>query len=136
MVFLHMRSNQGVIEEFRHWMSRIKAVQMDNFRGLLGIRRIDKMPNARIRELCRVAKCLDEKIDESVPRWFGHIERLIKGYMWECMGSRLVGRPGNRWMDSVNDCLKKRGLNDGQARRMVYDDRNERGSRGVVRGNT
>ena len=29
--------------------SRIKAVQRDNLRGLLGIRRIDKVPNARIR---------------------------------------------------------------------------------------
>ena len=29
--------------------SRIKVVQMDNFRGLLGIRRMDKVPNTRIR---------------------------------------------------------------------------------------
>ena len=27
--------------------SRIKAVQMDNLRGLLGIKRMDKVPNAR-----------------------------------------------------------------------------------------
>ena len=30
--------------------SRIRAVQMDNFRGLLGIRRMDEVPNAQIRE--------------------------------------------------------------------------------------
>ena len=30
-------------------MSRIRAVQMDNLKGLLGIRRMDKVPNARIR---------------------------------------------------------------------------------------
>ena len=29
---------------------------MDNFRGLLGIRRIDKVPNARIRQFCGVTK--------------------------------------------------------------------------------
>ena len=29
--------------------SRIRDVQMDNLRGLLGIRRIDKFPSARIR---------------------------------------------------------------------------------------
>ena len=29
--------------------SRIRVVQMDNFRGLLGIRRMDKVPDARIR---------------------------------------------------------------------------------------
>ena len=34
--------------------SRVRAVQMDNLRGLLGIRRMDRIPNARIRELYRV----------------------------------------------------------------------------------
>ena len=48
---------------------------------------------------------------------------LPKGCMGECVSNRLVGGP-QRWIDSVNDCLKKRGLNVGQARRMVYD-RNE-----------
>ena len=38
--------------------SRIRAVHMDNLRGLLGIRRLDKVPNARIRQLCGVTKRL------------------------------------------------------------------------------
>ena len=42
---------------------RIKTVQMDNLRGLLGIRGMDKVPNAGIRQLCRVRKDVDEKID-------------------------------------------------------------------------
>ena len=49
---------------------------MDNLRGLLGIRRMDKVPNARIRELCGGTKGLDEKIDEGVLWWFGHMERI------------------------------------------------------------
>ena len=36
--------------------SRIMAVQMDILRGLQGIRRMDRFPNARIRELCGVKK--------------------------------------------------------------------------------
>ena len=57
--------------------SRIRAVQMDNLRGLLGIRRMDKVPNVRIRQLCGVTKGVDKKIDEGVVlRWFGHIERI------------------------------------------------------------
>ena len=28
--------------------------------------------------------------------------------MGEWLGSHLVGRPRKRWIDSVNDCLKKR----------------------------
>ena len=35
---------------------RIRAVQMDNLRELLGIRRMDRVLNARIKELSRVAK--------------------------------------------------------------------------------
>ena len=34
--------------------SRVRAVQMDNLRGLLCIRRMDRILNAWIRKLCRV----------------------------------------------------------------------------------
>ena len=46
--------------------SRISAVQMDKLRGLLGIRRVDRALNARIRELCGVTKGVDKRIDEGV----------------------------------------------------------------------
>ena len=49
---------------------------MDNHRGLLGIRRMDRVPNARIRELCRVKKGLDERINEGVLQWLAHVERM------------------------------------------------------------
>ena len=39
---------------------------MDNIRGLRGIRRMDRVPYAWIRELCGVRKGLDERIDEGV----------------------------------------------------------------------
>ena len=50
---------------------------MDNLRGLLDIR-IDRVTNARIRELCGVRKGLDERIDEGVLWWFGHVERMVR----------------------------------------------------------
>ena len=56
-------------------MPRIRAVYMDNLRGLLNIRRIDKVSNARIRQKCGVTKGMDEKIDEGVLRFFGHMVR-------------------------------------------------------------
>ena len=34
--------------------SRVRAEQMDNLRDLLGIRRMDRVPNTWIKELCRV----------------------------------------------------------------------------------
>ena len=61
--------------------SRVRDVQMDKLRGLLGIRRMDRVPNARIRELLRNEEGLDERIDEGVLRWFGHVER------WRGIGS-------------------------------------------------
>ena len=57
--------------------SRIRAIQM-YLRGFLGIRRMDRVPNARIRELCRVKKGADKRIDEVVLRWFGHVESMKK----------------------------------------------------------
>ena len=59
---------------------------------------MDKVPNARIRQLCRVTKGVDEKID-GVLRWFGHVERMENDWIanrvdvGECAGIRSVGRP-------------------------------------------
>ena len=58
------------------WRYRIKAVQIDNLGGLLGIRRMDRVLNACIRELCIVKKGLDERIDEGLLRWFSYVERM------------------------------------------------------------
>ena len=75
--------------------SRIRAVQMDNLRDLLGINSL---------ELCGVTKGVEERIDEGVLRWFGHVERMEKEriakrvYIGECVGSRSMGRPRKRWM--------------------------------------
>ena len=40
-------------------ISRTRAVQMDNLRGLLGIKRMDRVPNERIMESCGVKKGID-----------------------------------------------------------------------------
>ena len=59
----------------------------------------------------------DERIEQGVLWWFGHVQRIENDriakrvYVGECAGSRSVGRPRNRWIDTVRDCLRKRGLN-------------------------
>ena len=50
-------------------------------------------------------------------RWTG----WLREYVGECAGSRSVGRPRKRWIDSVKECLRKRGLDIRQARRMLQD---------------
>ena len=49
---------------------------MDNPRGLLGIKRMERVRKAWIRELCRVKKGVNERIDEGVLQWFRHMERM------------------------------------------------------------
>ena len=68
---------------------------------------------------------VDEKIDEGVLRWFGHVERIKNDriakrlYVGEWASSRSVGKPWKKWIDTVKECLKKRGLDVRQVRRMV-----------------
>ena len=88
--------------------SRVRAVEMDNLGGLLSIKGMDEVPNARMRHLFGVTKGVDEKID-GVLRWFGHVERIENGriakriYVGEC-----AGRSRKRWINTVKDCLRKR----------------------------
>ena len=71
-------------------------------------------------------------LDNSFLRWFDHLERIENDRIAKRMYVGDVGRPRKKWIDSVNHCLKKRGLNVGKAKKMVYD-RNE--WREFVRGN-
>ena len=104
---------------------------MDNLRGLLGIKRMDRVPNTQIRKLCRVRKGPDERI-EGVLWWFGHVERMERYrisksvYVGECAGSHSAGRTRKRWIDTIKEYFSK------QIRRMVQD-RSEWW--GFVRGN-
>ena len=45
---------------------------------MLGIRRMDRVLNAQIRELCRVMKRLHKRIDEVILQWFGLGEKMQK----------------------------------------------------------
>ena len=88
---------------------------------------MDKVPNTRIRQLCGVTKGGDEKIDEGVLRWFGHVERMENDwivkmvYVRKCSGSHSVGRPRKKWINTMKNCLKKRDVDARQARIMEHD---------------
>ena len=79
--------------------SRIITVQKDKLRGLFGIRMMDRVPNAWIRELCGVTKGIDERDVEGNLWWFGLVERMENDsyakrvYVGVCASSRSVGRP-------------------------------------------
>ena len=63
--------------------SRIRAVKMDKIRSLLGIRWMDRVPNAWIREMCGMAKGEDERIEDVLHR-FNHVERMENGELQGC----------------------------------------------------
>ena len=68
--------------------SRIRAVQMDNLRGLLGIRRIDSVLSARFRELCAVAKKWKEGLTEA----FSDGLAILKGFRMIGLLKGICGR--------------------------------------------
>ena len=63
--------------------------------------------------MCGGTKGVDERIDEGVLRWIGHVERMENDriakrvYVGERAGSRSVGRLRNRWIDTMKNCFKK-----------------------------
>ena len=64
-------------------------------------------------------KGMDERIDKStdslaILKEWGMIG-LLKGYMWDSVGSHLVSQWQKRLVDLVNDCLKKKGFVKGNA---------------------
>ena len=79
--------------------SRIRAVHMDKIRSLLGIRRMDRVPNARIKELCGIVKGVDERIEEEVLHWLSHVQRMENDriakrlYVGEFAGCSSPGQP-------------------------------------------
>ena len=85
--------------------SRIRVVQMDKIRSLLCIRRMDRVLNAWIREMCGMEKGGDERIEEDIFHWFSHMERMEKDrigkrlYVGEFTGRSSVGQP---WKDEVD----------------------------------
>ena len=82
--------------------SRIISVKIENYRGLLGIRRMNKLPNTRIKQLCGVAKDVEEKIDEDVLRWFSHVERMME-LLRGSMHRVVMGI--TQWVDQGRDRL-------------------------------
>ena len=70
-------------------------------------------------------KTLECRVEESVLRWYGHVERMDERrvvkrvYKSEFMGRRRLGRPSRSWREYVNECIRKRGGYVTGAERMV-----------------
>ena len=78
-------------------------------------------------------KGVDERIEEGVLQWFGHVGRMERDriakrvYVGVCAGSWSVGRLQKRWTDTMKECLRKICLDVRQVRRMVQNKRKWQG---------
>ena len=106
---------------------KLNVFEMKCLRSMIGVTRMDRVRNERVRERTGVMCDLAGRADESVLRWFGHVERmnderLTKRVMNSCMiGNRPRGRPKYGWMDGVKRALNARGMTVDEARVCARD---------------
>ena len=106
---------------------RIEAVEMNCLRNICGLRRIDRVSNAEIRRRCGKYVSVGQKMDQSVLRWFGHVERMgndrmaKRVYESDIRGTRRRGRPRKSWLNGVREILGRKGLNIQEAKVSVHD---------------
>ena len=92
--------NMGVAER-----RRLNVLEMRCLRSMCGVTRMDRVRNVEVRRRTGVARDLAGRAEQSVLRWFGHVERMdecrvLKEIKRSDAGSvRLRGRPRTGWMD-------------------------------------
>lgn len=67
-------NNREIIVRNKRYKSKGQYVQMDNFRGVLGVRKIKKW-GLNVLELCVGNKGVNKRINKSI-KMFGHMERI------------------------------------------------------------
>ncbi|WP_289480288.1 hypothetical protein, partial [Klebsiella pneumoniae] len=95
----------GVLNKSEH--KKVEAVEMDCLRSICGVRRIDRIRNEEVCRRCGKDASVGMKMDQSLLRWFGHVERMNEDripkriYESDVVGVRRRGRPRKSWMDGV-----------------------------------
>ena len=114
--------NMGTAEK-----KRLNVLEMRCLRSMCGVTRRDRIRNEEIRRRTGVLRELAGRADQSLLRWFGHVERmqddkLVKRLVGSDVGGgRLRGRPRLGWMDCVKRALNERGMTVEQSRLIVRD---------------
>ena len=106
---------------------RVQAAEMNCLRNICSVRRIDRVRNEQVRRMCGKNVGVCEKVDQSVLRWFGHVERMgderLAKWMYnsDVIGPRRRGRLRKYWMYEVKGILRKRVLSIQEERECVLD---------------
>ena len=95
---------------------KVEVVEMRILRDIANVRRIDRIRNARVREMCGCNASLVGVMEKRILVWFGHMtrmnqERIVKNVLGaDIRGGRGVGRPRKRWLDGVKEIIEELGM--------------------------
>jgi hypothetical protein len=101
--------------------NKLHATEMDFWRSARKSRK-GKVRNGTNRAIMEVGKNISEVIEEKWFRWFGHVKRMPGNRLswkileWEPEGTRIRGRPKDRWIDGVRWSMTKHGLTEEDTR--------------------
>ena len=106
---------------------KVNVLDMKCLRSLIGVSRMDRVRNEEVRRRDGIEMELARRADQTVLRWFGHVERMDEYrmsrtvLMAEVSGGRVRGRPRLGWMDGVKVALGNRGITVEAARQCAKD---------------
>ena len=95
---------------------KVNVLEMKCFTSLVGVSRMDRVRNEEVRRRAGIERELASRADQSVLRWFGHVEIMDeccmarRVLMAEVSGGRVRERPRLGWMDGVKVALGNRGM--------------------------
>ena len=87
---------------------KVNVLEMKCLRSLVGVSRLDRFRNEKVRKRGRTERQLASRADQRALRWFGHVERMDeyriarRALTAEVSAGRVRGRPGLGWIDGVN----------------------------------
>ena len=92
----------------------MNVLEMKCLRSLVGVSRMDRVGNKEVHMRAGIEREFLSRADQSVLRWFGHLERMNeyrmarRVLMAEVSGGRVRGRSRLGWMDGVKLVLGNR----------------------------
>ena len=54
----------------------MNVLELKHSRSLVGVSQMDRVKNEQVHKRCGTERELESRVDERVPSWFGHVERM------------------------------------------------------------
>ena len=82
-------------------------------RNSIEVTKMDRLRHEKVRELVK-EEALQDKIEKARLKWYGHVKRMEgkrtprRIHETEMKGKRPRGRPRDRWLKGVEECIQKK----------------------------